>query len=204
VITLVTGLPRSGTSMMMRILEAGGLPPLTDGARAADRDNPNGYYEFEPVKRTAQDPSWLDRAEGHAVKLVYLLLRDLPRDRPYRVIFMQRALKEVVASQAAMLARLGRQPAGPADPHTLVAAFAAEIAATRAWLAGQPSFRVLYLNYNRLLADPRPHLADLQTFLAADGTPPLNIEAMGAVIDPTLYRQRGHATGVPRSNEEAT
>ena len=103
-----------------------------------------------------------------------------------------------------MLARLGRQPAGPADPHTLVAAFAAEIAATRAWLAGQPSFRVLYLNYNRLLADPRPHLADLQTFLAADGTPPLNIEAMGAVIDPTLYRQRSHATGVPRSNEEAT
>lgn len=76
--------------MMMRILEAGGLPPLTDGIRTADRDNPNGYYEFEPVKQTARDASWLAQAEGRAVKLVYLLLRDLPRDRPYRVVFMHR------------------------------------------------------------------------------------------------------------------
>jgi hypothetical protein len=190
-ITLVTGLPRSGTSMMMRILEAGGLPPLTDGLRAADRDNPNGYYEFEPVKETARDAAWLVQAEGRAVKLVYLLLRDLPLDRPYRVVFMQRALKEVVASQAAMLERLGRRPGGPGDPHALVASFAAEIASTKAWLAATPCFRVIYLNYNRLLADPRPHLSDLQTFLAHEDAPPLDLDAMCGVVDPALYRQRG-------------
>jgi hypothetical protein len=180
--------------MMMRILEAGGLPPLTDGIRTADRDNPNGYYEFEPVKQTARDASWLAQAEGRAVKLVYLLLRDLPRDRPYRVVFMQRALKEVVASQARMLDRLGRQPRGPDEPRTLVETFAAEIAATKAWIKGESCFQVLYMNYNRLLEDPRPRLAELQAFLAEDGYPPRDLDAMCGVIDPTLYRQRAEGT----------
>lgn len=106
-ITIVSGLPRSGTSMMMRILEAGGMPVLVDHARVADVDNPNGYYEFEPVKTTCDDASWLRQAEGRAVKVVYKLLYDLPADRPYRVVFMQRALKEIVTSQNRMLARLG-------------------------------------------------------------------------------------------------
>jgi hypothetical protein len=180
--------------MMMRILEAGGLPPLTDGIRTADRDNPNGYYEFEPVKQTARDAAWLAQAEGRAVKLVYLLLRDLPRDRPYRVVFMQRALKEVVASQARMLDRLGSQTRGPDDPRTLVAAFAAEIAATKAWLKGEPGFQVLYMNYNRLLAEPRDQLSTLQAFLSGPGQPLLDLDAMCGVIDPTLYRQRADAT----------
>ena len=191
-ITLVTGLPRSGTSMMMRILEAGGIPPLTDNLRAADCDNPNGYYEFEPVKRTREDPSWLARAEGRAVKLVYLLLRDLPQDRPYRVVFMQRALKEVVASQARMLARLGRDPGGPADPRALVAAFAAETAAIKAWLKERPAFRVHAVNYNRLLAAPRETLDALRAFVA---DPLLDLDAMRAVVDPALYRQRAPPGG---------
>ena len=179
--------------MMMRILEAGGLPPLTDGVRTADHDNPNGYYEFEPVKYTAQDASWLAHAEGRAVKLVYLLLGDLPRDRSYRVVLMQRALKEVVASQARMLDRLGSQTRGPGDPRTLVAAFAAEYAATKTWLKGEPCFQVLCMNYNRLLENPRPRLAELQAFLSEAGRPPLDLDAMCGVVDPTLYRQRSNS-----------
>ncbi len=189
-VTIVTGLPRSGTSMMMRILEAGGLPPLTDGARAPDIDNPGGYYEFEPVKRTREDPSWLPLAEGRAVKMVCLLLRDLPRDRPYRVIFMQRALKEIVASQSRMLARLGRVPPGPSEPRALVAAFAAEVAAAKAWLRAEPLFRTCCVNYNRLLAAPRETLGGLRDFIAASSGPRLDLEAMCRVVDPALYRQR--------------
>ncbi len=191
--------------MMMRILEAGGLPPLTDGIRAADRDNPYGYYEFEPVKQTARDASWIAQAEGRAVKLVYLLLRDLPRDRPYRIVFMQRALKEVIASQARMLGRLGRRPRGPDDPRALMKTFAAEIAATRAWIKGEPGFQTIFLNYNRLLAEPRVQLTELKAFFSGTGTPGLDLDAMCGVIDPTLYRQRADAAGTdaPRPSEGA-
>ena len=191
--------------MMMRILEASGLPPLTDGIRAADRDNPYGYYEFEPVKQTARDASWIAQAEGRAVKLVYLLLRDLPRDRPYRIVFMQRALKEVIASQARMLDHLGHRPRGPDDPRTLMKTFAAEIAATRAWIKGESGFQAIFLNYNRMLAEPRVQLTELKAFFSATGTPGLDLDAMCGVIDPTLYRQRADAAGTdaPRPSEGA-
>ena len=105
-LTVVSGLPRSGTSMMMRMLEQGGLPVLIDGVRTADDDNPNGYYEFEAVKQTREDASWLEGSEGKAVKMVYRLLYDLPPDRAYRVLFMTRNLDEVLASQRVMLTRL--------------------------------------------------------------------------------------------------
>jgi len=154
--------------MMMRILEAGGIAPLTDNIREADRDNPNGYYEFEPVKQTAEDASWLDEAEGRAVKMVYMLSRDLPAGRQYRVIFMQRALKEVVASQEKMLDRLGRSDQGGVrDVRVLVSTFAAEVAAIRAWLKERPEFEVLYMNYNRLLAEPEEQIEVLAEFLGS-------------------------------------
>src|SRR5262245_35974300 len=98
-LTIVSGLPRSGTSMMMRMLETGGLPVLTDDVRTPDDDNPNGYYEFEAVKQTKQDDSWLQSSEGKAVKMVYRLLYDLPKDRSYKVLFMRRKMEEVLASQ---------------------------------------------------------------------------------------------------------
>ena len=104
-IIIVSGLPRSGTSMMMRMLEAGGIPPLIDNLRRPNEDNPGGYYEFEPVKRTKQDPSWLTTAGGKVVKMVYRLLYDLPTGYEYRVIMMRRTLEEVLASQEAMLKR---------------------------------------------------------------------------------------------------
>ena len=107
-VTVVSGAPRSGTSMMMRMLAVGGIAPLTDGVRVPDTDNPHGYYEYEPVKRTKADDSWLGQAAGRAVKMVHLLLRDLPADRSYRVILMRRDLTEMVTSQRRMLERLGR------------------------------------------------------------------------------------------------
>src|SRR5262245_41311102 len=106
-VTVVSGLPRSGTSLMMQMLAAGGMAVLTDELRGPDPDNPRGYYEFEPVKRTRHDPSWLVGAPGKAVKLVHLLLYDLPAEYSYRVIFMKRRLSEVLASQRAMLDRQG-------------------------------------------------------------------------------------------------
>ncbi|MEI6212004.1 MAG: sulfotransferase domain-containing protein [bacterium] len=206
-ITIVSGLPRSGTSMMMRILEAGGLPLLTDQVRVADVDNPNGYCEFEPVKTTADDSSWLAQAEGRVVKMVYKLLYDLPANRTYHVVFLQRALKEVVASQNRMLAHRraneGVQTMGQSDSltvglsdrptvqpaldeHTLVEAFAAEVAACKAWLRCQPNFQVLYVNYNQLLDAPQAHVAKINAFLGGQW----NEAAMCQVVDPKLYRER--------------
>src|SRR5262245_20267166 len=113
-IIVVSGLPRSGTSLMMQMLDRGGIPAVTDRLRAADEDNPRGYYEFEAVKRTKQDASWLPAARGRAVKLVSSLLYDLPNSEAYRVLFMQRDMDEVLESQEKMLARLGR-PTVPRD-----------------------------------------------------------------------------------------
>src|SRR5262245_57703089 len=107
-ITIVSGLPRSGTSLMMRMLEAGGMPVLVDNIRAADEDNPAGYYEFEPVKQTSADNAWVKLAVGKAVKVVYRLLYDLPAGFRYRVLFMQRDMAEVLASQRKMLERAGK------------------------------------------------------------------------------------------------
>lgn len=186
-ITLVSGLPRSGTSMMMRILEAGGIPPLADGERAADIDNPHGYYELEAVKSTREDPSWIERADGHATKVIYKLLYDLPEDgREYTVVFMQRALKEVIASQEKMLARRGAaKPANGATPD-LVAAFASEVARCKAWLRERPRFRVLYVNYNSLLEEPEEGIARLAEFLG----PGFDAARAVTAIDKSLYRNR--------------
>ena len=104
-ITIVSGLPRSGTSLMMRALDKGGINLLTDEIRAPDQDNPKGYYEFEKVKTVKQDSSWVSRAKGKAVKMVYRLLYDLPKKFSYRIVFMQRDLKEILVSQKKMLQR---------------------------------------------------------------------------------------------------
>src|SRR6185312_6287356 len=140
-ITVVSGLPRSGTSLMMQMLAAGGIPPLSDGLRSADPDNPRGYFEYEPVKRTKQDDTWTDAAPGKAAKVVYALLKDLPTRHDYRVIWMRRPLDEVIASQRAMLARVGREGARIPD-RVLAGRFEAELALTESWLQQQPNFRV--------------------------------------------------------------
>ncbi len=184
-ITIVSGLPRSGTSLMMQMLAAGGLPALTDEIRAADEDNPRGYLEFEPVKKTRQDPSWLERAPGKAVKMVYLLLRDLPATHRYRVIMMNRALPEVIASQQAMLVRSGKTGAN-LPPEKMASIFAGQLAQTSRWLAAQPNFETLAVNHRECIEHPAAAATAVNTFLGGH----LDPSARAAAVDPALYRQR--------------
>ena len=184
-LTIVSGLPRSGTSMMMRMLEAGGMPVVVDNIRTADEDNPAGYYEFEPVKQTKQDDSWLRDAQGKAVKMVYRLLYDLPQGHQYRVIFMRRNLDEVLASQQKMLDRNGKADAQVTDEQ-MAQLFRSQLAKFEAWIAQQPNFQVLEVSYNDLLADPEPVLREINQFL----DDALDLAQMRSVVDPSLYRNR--------------
>ena len=184
-LTIVSGLPRSGTSLMMKMLEAGGLPVLVDHVREADVDNPRGYYEFEPVKSLKADASWVAPALGKAVKMVYLLLMDLPQDQEYHVVFMRRNLEEVLASQRAMLDRMGRP--SPLDDAKMAALFRDGLARFEAWVADRPNFRLLDVSYNGLVTDPALILPEVDRFLGGG----LDLAAMARVVDPSLYRNRG-------------
>lgn len=184
-ITVVSGLPRSGTSLVMQVLKAGGMPILTDSVRVADEDNPRGYFEFEPAKRLASDSSWLEQAQGKVVKLVYALLDNLPSVYKYRVIIVRRPIEEVLASQRQMLTRLGKDM-GKLDDAQLGRIFETELARIEQWLAGQSNFSLLSLDYCELVTDPQPALERTQRFLGA----PLDLAAMRQAIDPSLYRQR--------------
>jgi hypothetical protein len=184
-IVIVSGLPRSGTSLMMQMLEAGGMPVLTDGVRASDVDNPRGYLEFEPVKRTGQDASWVAQARGRAVKVVYPLLRDLPRGYQYRVIMMRRDVSEVVRSQRAMLERSGRTGAAVGDSR-MAEIFAEEMKSILGWLSRQVGFEVLEVNYRACLQAADAVAASVNCFLGGA----LDESRMAGAVDATLYRQR--------------
>ena len=184
-IVIVSGLPRSGTSLMMQMLQAGGMPLLIDDRRPADADNPNGYWEYEPVKRLQQDNSWMHQAEGKAVKVVSALLQYLPPQYTYKIIFMQRPMPEVLASQTVMLERRGAQ-GGKADDKTLGAVFAQHLNRTERWVAIQQHMTVLPVNYHETLADPEATASHVAQFIDL----PLAVEAMVCVVDPRLHRQR--------------
>jgi hypothetical protein len=186
VITVVSGLPRSGTSMMMKMLEAGGMPVLTDRERVADTDNPRGYYEFERVKKLPQgEVGWLDEAAGRAVKIVSALLRWLPDGRPYRVVFMDRDLDEVLASQRRMLEnRIGGHDG--AEDDRLRETFRRHLADVDHWFEGRQDLRVHHVKHRQLLNDPERELRPVVDFLGGN----LDLQRMAAVVDPTLYRQR--------------
>lgn len=184
-ITVVSGLPRSGTSMMMQALESGGLPILSDGLRRQDEDNPKGYYEFEPVKKTKEDSSWVATAKGKAVKIIYRLLYDLPEGYDYRVIFMQRDINEVLASQKVMLERSGKQGANVSDDK-LAELFKKQLSDFENWIAKQKNFSVLRINYKDMISSPIPICEKINGFL--EGA--LNIDDAIAVVDPSLYRNR--------------
>ncbi len=185
-ITVVSGLPRSGTSMMMKMLEAGGILPLTDKIRAADEDNPKGYYEFERVKKLDKgDTAWLPDARGKSVKVISALLKYLPGDYHYKIIFMRRRIEEVLASQKQMLIRRG-EPTDRVSDEELAAYFSKHLAAVERWLQLQPNIDVLYVNYNRALENPLETAQEINRFLGDT----LNVQAMAAVVDPQLYRQK--------------
>jgi hypothetical protein len=189
-ITVVSGLPRSGTSLLMQMLVAGGLPALTDDARLPDENNPRGYLEFEAVKRLRTDQSWLARARRHAVKIIHLLLTELPVDGQfqYRVLFVRRPLEEVIASQQAMLAREGKTSAPAA---ALSKIFTSQLAHVEQWLAHQPCFLTRHVDYHRVLRDPLGSSEEIARFLAL----PMDTAAMAGAVDPQLYRQRTNSGG---------
>jgi len=184
-VTIVSGLPRSGTSMAMQMIVAGGIPPVTDGLRAADADNPRGYFEFERVKQLRTDKAWLDDARGHVVKVIHMLVTELPDDRPYRVVFLDRDLREVVKSQSTMLAR-NAKAGGALAPERLMAVYEAQLRQVHAWLAARQNFSVLPVKHADLIRDAAREARAINAFLG-DG---LDEAAMAAAVDPSLHRNR--------------
>jgi len=169
---------------MMQMLEAGGIPILTDDKRTADEDNPKGYYEYDPVKRLHQDTSWLAQAAGKAVKVVSPLLTDLPSGYEYHIIVMHRNLAEVLNSQEQMLKRRGAPP-GP-DQSIMRQHLERSLNNTRQWLSKQQHMQVLECHFARLLEQPQIEIPIIADFLQFD----LDQAAMKNVIQPSLYRQR--------------
>jgi hypothetical protein len=184
-VTIVSGVPRSGTSMMLRMLSAGGLEILTDGIRAADTDNPHGYFEWEPVKSLKRDATWVAGAVGKGVKVIYYSLADLPAGYCYRVLFMHRNLDEVLASQAAMLQRRGVTAQSP-DDAAMKRLFENELREVAEWLAGQPAFTVLNVDYAAILAAPVEQARRVNEFVGGL----LDSDAMARMVDSQLYRRR--------------
>jgi hypothetical protein len=184
--TIVSGVPRSGTSLAMHMLEVGGIPALTDGKRVPDEHNPHGYFEYEAVKRLVEDSSWLTSlARGKSLKVIYRLLQHLPSNVDYRVLFMERDLREAVASQRTMLEARG-DPAASQPEAKLVGAISSELLAIKAWMEKQPNIRVLTVPYGALLDDPIDWASAISEFLGGG----LDVAAMCAVVDARLYRHR--------------
>ena len=184
-ITIVSGLPRSGTSMMMMMLQAGGMDVLTDNIRRADEDNPKGYYEFERVKEIEHDKSWLPLAEGKVVKMISALLAYLPDDHEYKVIFMRRKMGEILASQRKMLIRRGEDPDAVSD-EKIADVSRKHLQQVEKWLSDQSNIDVLYVRYNDVLAEPRVQTERISRFLDERVDP----ERMAQAVDERLYRQR--------------
>jgi hypothetical protein len=186
-VTVVSGLPRSGTSMMMRMLEAGGVAPFSDGERSPDVDNPEGYYEFQRVMELERDPDkgWVRGARGRALKVISFLLRFLPDENAYRIVYMRRNLDEVLVSQDKMLDRLGR-PAPGGDLEATKEAYRNDIVAARLFARKQPNMEMLEVHYAEAIADPLGTARAVNRFLG--GT--LDEAKMAAAVNEQLYRNR--------------
>lgn len=185
-IIVVSGLPRSGTSMMMQMLEAAGLEVLTDRLRTADDNNPKGYYELERVKKLKDgDFDWLPQARGKVVKVISALLGHLPNRYQYKIIFMRRQMEEILSSQRQMLAREGLKDDRIPD-EKLAALYDRHLLETEAWLERQPKMDTLFISYNEILRDPEPGVDRLARFLDRD----LDVRRMLQVVDRNLYRER--------------
>jgi hypothetical protein len=185
-VIVVSGAPRSGTSLMMQILEAGGIEPLTDAARPPDEGNPRGYYELEAVKRLPDDAGWLARAPGRAVKVIHALAPRLPEGPRYRVLWMERDLGEVARSQRALLETLGRPPADPLSDARIAEILGQQLERVAAALDARADVARLVVEHARLVADPGPSVARVAAFLGVTR----DLAAMAGVVDPALHRVR--------------
>jgi hypothetical protein len=186
-IVVISGLPRSGTSMMMKMLAEGGLEIVTDAMRTADDDNPNGYFEFEPVKQLTQgNDRWLEEARGKAVKIISALLEHLPTRLHYKVIFMERSLQEVLASQKKML--INRSEESSISDAEMEENLKKHMADVKYWLARQPNIDVLYVDYGKMLSAPASYCARIADFIGI----PVSVEKMQSVPNQKLYRNRAN------------
>ena len=185
-VILVSGLPRSGTSMAMKMLDAGGLSLIQDGIRAADEDNPKGYFEDERIKDLAnmEDKSWFRDLRGRVIKVVSSLLQYLPDDNFYRVVFVRRDLHEVLASQQKMLDR--REEDNQTEDEAMLKMYEQHLEKVQFQLRFREYFDVLYLNYRDVLKDPQREAGRMNDFFGGR----LDVDAMVAVVDPNLYRNR--------------
>lgn len=185
-IIIVSGLPRSGTSMAMKMLEATGLSIVSDGIRTADEDNPKGYYELERVKDLAneQDFAWLADAQGKCIKIISYLLKELPDTHNYKVLFMRRDLSEVLASQQKMLER--RDESSETEDERMVELYENDLWKANYLLKHQPQFEHLEVYYRKVLDEPLEAAREINEFLGGH----LDVEKMASVVDPDLYRNR--------------
>ncbi len=192
-IVVVSGLPRSGTSMAMKMLEAGGLSAVVDGIRTADEDNPKGYYEDERVKDLAkmQDKSWLAAAKGKAIKVISYLLKELPASHNYKILFMRRDFTEVLASQAKMLERRGET--SESSDERMIELYEDHLWKVDRLLGRAPHFEALDVHYTAVLKDPGGEARRIHDFLGL----PLDVEKMAGVVDERLYRNRARAASGP-------
>ncbi|MBN1881254.1 MAG: sulfotransferase domain-containing protein [Deltaproteobacteria bacterium] len=183
-IIVVSGLPRSGTSLMMRMLKAGGVEIVTDDIRRANIDNPKGYFEYERVKTLPTDNSWVKELSGRAVKVISFLLRHLPEGLEYRVIFMRRNLEEVLMSQNTMLVHRGKEPGD--DDGEMMSEFAEHLEKTFSLIESRPEMKVLYVDYSSAIEDPEGCVIQVSEFLGRE----MDEAACRKAVDPELYRNR--------------
>jgi len=186
-VIIVSGLPRSGTSMAMKMLEAAGIAPFQDGVRSADEDNPKGYFEFEQVKDLdkAKDKSWVKNARGKALKVISYLLKGLPPDNDYKIIFMHRHVQEVLASQAKMLARRGEKSEVSDEKMTEI--YQVHLRDVKKMIDARPEFQALDVHYSDVLKDGAGQAKRIAEFL---GLPAEAAAKMSAQVDKELYRNR--------------
>jgi len=169
---------------MMQMLAAGGMTLLTDHERRPDIDNPRGYYEWELIKRLPKEPHRINEAEGKAVKVISQLLLSLPVGRDYKLIFMERPLPEVLASQDEMLKRRGSTQS--IDHALLTTAFRDHMKEIVAWLEAREDIPVCRVGYRKLVSDPSGSARMVREFLGLE----LDVEAMAQQVDASLYRNR--------------
>jgi len=187
-IVVVSGLPRSGTSMLMKMLDAGGMQIMTDSERAADIDNPKGYFEYERIKNleNESDKSYVREGRGKVLKVISFLIKDLPDDNDYRVIFMRRDLDEVLASQNKMIQRLGTSDSTAAE-EAMKEAYRNDIVRTRLLCKNRPNFELIEISYTSTIENSAATARSVNAFLGGH----LDEAAMRNAVDSSLYRNRG-------------